>query len=219
MKFSLTNYTVQYPTQTQPLLEKFSFECEASGLYLIHGANGAGKSTLFATIQGQSLCATTAGTIVIQDQEYDLASDVYKKYAQHAVGLVPQKYDELLAPQYSVRENLAIALFPSIPSVLQQMESVAISDVISSITIPFDIPVECLSGGQRQITAIMMALQKPRKMLLLDEPTATLDPANTSLVMNFLVQLSKKTEIVILMICHDHDLQKYTQHKPIIVGK
>ena len=64
-----------------------------------------------------------------------------------------------------------------------------------------------------------MALQKNREILLLDEPTATLDPVNTELVMNFLVKLYEKIKILILMICHDTDLQKYTPNKVIVVGE
>lgn len=217
MKLSLTQYTVQYEHQSKKLLQNFSFECLSSGLYLLHGVNGAGKSTLFASLQGYSLPAKITGTMHVDGQSSDITSGTYKNYAHKNVGMVPQKYDELLAPQFSVRENLAIALFSQFPSVISSLPSTYIPSIIEEIGIPLDTPVEQLSGGQRQIIAIMMALQKSRSILLLDEPTATLDPANTALVMNFLVRLYKETGILILMICHDLDLQEYTEHKPIVV--
>ena len=217
MKLSVKNYTVQYYNQSRALLQNFSFECPVSGLYLIQGANGAGKSTLFASLQGSLLPAHVTGKLVSDGQALDIMSEGYKSYAHTHVGLVPQKYDEMLAPQYTVRENLAIALFPHIPSPIKQLSAIQIPAILAEINVPLDISVESLSGGQRQITAIMMALQKKKNILLLDEPTATLDPANTALVMNFLVRLCKETGILILMICHDHELQKYTEHTPIIV--
>ena len=219
MKISLTNYTVRYHHQARPLLHNFSCEYTSPGLYLIHGANGTGKSTLFTCLQGYSLPATVTGTIHIDGKKFDITSDEYKNFAQQYVGLVPQKYDELLAPQFSVRENLALALFPKIPSMAASLPIITIPEMLSRSGIPLDVPVESLSGGQRQITAIMMALQKKKDILLLDEPTATLDPSNTALVMNFLIRLYKETGIVIIMICHNSELQKYTEHTPIIVGK
>ncbi len=217
MKLSITNYTVQYTTSPKSLLQNFSLECPTSGLYLIYGANGAGKSTLFASIQGSQLSADVTGAITYGDRMFDLSQKEYRAYAQKYVGLVPQKYDEMLVPQYSVRENLGLALLPQFPSMIYSPLQSKIPQILLEIGVPLDTPVEQLSGGQRQITAIMMALQKCKKILLLDEPTATLDPANTALVMNFLVRLHHETGIVILMICHDLDLSSYTPYEPIVV--
>lgn len=217
MKLSIINYTVQYTNSSKLLLQNFSFECPTSGLYLIHGANGAGKSTLFASIQGVQFSAHVTGIITYDDHSFDMSKKEYLVYAQKYVGLVPQKYDELLAPQFSVRENLKIALMQVIPSCFEKAPESKIPQILLEIGIPLDIPVEELSGGQRQITAIMMALQKCKKILLLDEPTATLDPANTALVMSFLVRLHQETGIIILMICHDPELSSYTENQAIVL--
>lgn len=217
MKLSLTNYTVTYHHQEVSLLSNFSFSCPEAGLYLIHGANGAGKSTLFSSLCGYDLPARIKGTIKYENDMFEIGTHEYRKYAQKHIALVPQKYDELLSPGHTVKENLAMALFPLYPSILHSFPFKDIPDILKEIGLPLDIPVERMSGGQRQITAIMMALQKNKKILLLDEPTATLDPDNTALVMNFLVRLYKEKEILILMICHDPDLQAYTEHAPVII--
>jgi ABC-type lipoprotein export system ATPase subunit len=64
-----------------------------------------------------------------------------------------------------------------------------------------------LSGGQRQILAILMALQKSASILLLDEPTAALDDKNSSMVMSFLNELlATDKNLTVLIICHDKEL-------------
>lgn len=219
MKLILTNYSVQYNTQSQPLIKSLSFSCNESGLYFVHGPNGSGKSTLFKTLSGDVLPATVHGMLTHNDKQFTLSSEKYRTYAHKTVAVVPQKYDELLAPQYTVKENLSLALVPHYPSAFIQPPISVIPHLLQEIKIPLDTPVEMLSGGQRQITAIMMALQKSKKILLLDEPTATLDPANTALVMEFLVRLYKEAGILIIMICHDHELKKYSKHKPITIGE
>ena len=52
----------------------------------------------------------------------------------------------------------------------------------------------------------MMALVKPTRVLLLDEPTAALDEQNTNMVMEFLAELVRSTGLIVLMICHDKEL-------------
>ena len=64
-----------------------------------------------------------------------------------------------------------------------------------------------LSGGQRQILALMMKLQGNPGLLLLDEPTAALDEENAGLVFDFL----KGLPLTVLAVCHDEELvERYT---------
>lgn len=66
-------------------------------------------------------------------------------------------------------------------------------------------PVHLLSGGQRQILALLMVLQTPIDYLLLDEPTATLDEENAEMVFEFLQGLTQEG-LTIFVVCHDKDL-------------
>ena len=86
----------------------------------------------------------------------------------------------------------------------------------------YDKPVSLLSGGQRQILAIMMAIQKECGLLLLDEPTSALDSQNSETVMQFIKDLVAQTGITVLIICHDSDLvQRYASDGfyEIVVGE
>jgi ABC-type uncharacterized transport system ATPase component len=66
-----------------------------------------------------------------------------------------------------------------------------------------------LSGGQRQIVAFIMIVHKPPKILLLDEPTAALDPASSTTLLSFAKNYARQHQIPILLITHDPLIAKY----------
>ena len=65
------------------------------------------------------------------------------------------------------------------------------------------------SGGQRQILSLMMVLQREFDVLLLDEPTATLDEQNARMVFDFLHTLAE-AQITLLVVCHDPELLEHS---------
>jgi len=119
----------------------------------------------------------------------------------------------MLAPHLNVKENLAYAQIHTTPSFFKFLPSVELPELLQTFAISENTPVGKLSGGQRQIIAITMALQKDTKLLLLDEPTATLDPENSALVMKFLTKLITKQNITIVIICHDPSLYHYSDQE------
>jgi ABC-type lipoprotein export system ATPase subunit len=72
--------------------------------------------------------------------------------------------------------------------------------------LPLDKPVYQLSGGQKQLLAILMLLQKPTELLLLDEPTAALDPQRSTQLMQFLKTVAHERDIPVVMISHDQEI-------------
>jgi len=78
-------------------------------------------------------------------------------------------------------------------------------DFLEKFHIDVSKPASKLSGGQRQILALLMVLQKERSVLLLDEPTATLDEQNATLVFEFLMTLTLQN-VTLLVVCHDREL-------------
>ena len=63
-----------------------------------------------------------------------------------------------------------------------------------------------LSGGQRQLLAFLMATMEPPKLLLLDEPTAALDPQSATALLTFAVKFIKKHQLTTVLITHDPQL-------------
>ena len=120
--------------------------------------------------------------------------------------MVQQKFDTMLADRFSFIENLRMGSCGRYPSLCLLPKNAMMPQLLERFSINYDTPVHLLSGGQRQILAILMALQKPTKLLLLDEPTAALDNANAAMVMNFLKELVASLDLTVMIICHDKEL-------------
>lgn len=135
----------------------------------IVGPNGAGKSTLLKTVAG--LIRPKAGTIRLEGQE--LTGLPPRAIAAKGVAFVPQEAN--IFPSLSVRENLEMGGY------LEPRARVAAR--IEALFARFPVlaekrrrPARTLSGGQRQILAMAMALMVEPRLLLLDEPSAGLSP-------------------------------------------
>lgn len=135
----------------------------------IVGPNGAGKSTLLKTVAG--LIRPKAGTIRLEGQE--LTGLPPRAIAAKGVAFVPQEAN--IFPSLSVRENLEMGGY------LEPRARVAarIEELFARFPVLAEKrrrPARTLSGGQRQILAMAMALMVEPRLLLLDEPSAGLSP-------------------------------------------
>jgi ABC-type lipoprotein export system ATPase subunit len=122
------------------------------------------------------------------------------------VHLVDQSVEAMLVGSLTGRENIQCAAIGRLPSLRGPLGRDTQSKYIQEFSLPMNTPADLLSGGQRQILAILMALQKKKNVLLLDEPTASLDEKNSALVMSFLQRLASESSTVILVVCHDRGL-------------
>lgn len=173
----------------------------------IMGRNGIGKSTLLRILQGKIYAGEQIeGSIAFNHQEHNLALSETKQLLHNMSRLVSQNYNNMLALDFTVAENIAAAQLQRYPSFALLPKTCAYQQMLESAGIFLTHPVHQLSGGQRQILAITMAIQKPIKLLLLDEPTAALDETNTQIVMSFLHQLAQIDNITMICISHDPEL-------------
>lgn len=204
----LNRISFQFNAQTSSFFKDLLVSFSPGAVHFIQGQNGVGKSTFFRLLQGKvDRGEIASGSIVLNDTIYDLASTQALALGQR-IKFVQQKFDLMLADQFSFEENLRCAALPEYPTLASLPQHMPLPPFIARFGINPKQQVRSLSGGQRQILAILMALQKPTQILLLDEPTAALDHKNSHMVMEFLQELVTTTGITVLIICHNPELVK-----------
>jgi sulfonate transport system ATP-binding protein len=144
-------------------LERFSAEIRLGEIVAIIGGSGCGKSTLLRAIAG--LDRATSGTVTLDDIVIS---------APHAkIGIIFQ--EPRLLPWLSVADNIGFGLSELPANVRREKVARALARV--GLTDKADAWPRELSGGQAQRVAIARALAVDPPLLLMDEPTASLDPA------------------------------------------
>ncbi len=164
------------------------------------GPNGSGKTTLFKVITG--LIKPFRGEVRVEGRPFEeyTKEEIYRK-----VGFVFQDpNDQLFAP--TVGEDVA---FGPVNLGLSRSEvELRVKDSLDKVGIPnlANKPIHYLSYGQKKRAAIAGVLAMKPDLMILDEPTAGLDPAGVREIMRLLVKLNREEGITILMATHDVDL-------------
>lgn len=204
----INELSFKFNKNAQPFFSSLSFEITPSKLNFLQGKNGSGKSTLFRILQGLIESDEVAqGTLTIDQTTYPIDQPHERARYGNLVRLVQQDFDTMLADQLNFTQNLALASMQRYPP-LDTVNKVTLPAIVDHFGIDITKTVHFLSGGQRQMLAILMVLQKPTRILLLDEPTAALDEKNSHLVMRFLHELATTNNITVLIITHDKELVK-----------
>jgi len=167
-------------------------DCE---IVTLLGHNGAGKSTLLKAIVGQ--IATTSGEVIFKGEP--LARRTPGAAAKAGVRYVPQEAN--VFPNISVIDNLKIgayALDPDAETLTNKLEGVyALFPVMRERQKAM---ARVLSGGQRQMLAISMALMTSPTLLLLDEPSSGLSPVNTQRVFDSIARMRDEFGTTVLLV-------------------
>ena len=177
-----------------------AFSAPSPGVTVLFGRSGAGKSTLVALLSG--LVTPERGRIVFESTVLlDTAANVAVAAEDRAVGCVFQ--DGRLFPHLNVRHNLEYGLrrirgrrapitFDAIVALL------GLADLLAR-------RIRELSGGERQRVALGRALLAQPRLLLLDEPLASLDAERRDEVLPYLERLRDQLGIPIVYVSHDFD--------------
>jgi branched-chain amino acid transport system ATP-binding protein len=173
--------------------------------HVIIGPNGAGKSSLIHQITGQ--LRPTSGRVVFDG--HDITASTPEAICQLGIGRTFQKNN--LFRSLSVRENVRLAVqakmggwYEALRNVSVRKEQLARADEIlaqSRLTDDNSRPVSSLSYGEQRQLEIALALAAEPKMLLLDEPTSGMSPAETDRMIDLVRSLPKS--LAVLMIEHD----------------
>lgn len=182
-----------YYEEKHKILDHVSLSFSSHGLVMIEGESGSGKSTLLSLLHHEK--EVKEGDILFFHQSLKEMNEQEKMdYRLFSCGVVYQDYG--LFSHLSIEENLKMFMFvvnknEDIPTLLKKV----------GLSIDPKTSVDVLSGGEKQRVAIARSMILTSPILLLDEPTSSLDDKNAFEIMDLLKELSKKS--LIMIVTHD----------------
>jgi len=186
-------------------LNKVSLTINENDFLILLGSNGSGKSTLLNAIAGSFLL--DAGEINIDRvgvtnlEEYKRAKYVSRIFQNPMQGTIPE---------LSILENFRLAALRTKTKVLKIGADKVFEDLVKSKIETLNMGlenkvnqnIELLSGGQRQALTLLMSVMDSTKVLLLDEPTAALDPRSSEMVMQTAQTIITNNKLTTILVTH-----------------
>ena len=171
------------------------------------GPSGAGKSTLIRCVN--RLVEPTSGQILLNDLPINKLSQAQLRRARRSMGMIFQEY--ALVERLSVMENVLsgrlgyVGFWRSYTRKFPQSDIDAAFDLLERVGLAdmVDKRADELSGGQRQRVGICRALIQHPELLLVDEPTASLDPKTSRQIMRLICELCKERGLSAIINIHD----------------
>ena len=199
----------------QKALDDVSLNLRDSEFVAVLGPSGSGKTTLLNIIGG--LDRYDSGDLIIngistkkyKDRDWD-------SYRNHTIGFVFQSYN--LIPHQTVLSNVELAL--TISGISRTERRKRAKEALEKVGLGEQIhkkPSQ-MSGGQMQRVAIARALVNKPAILLCDEPTGNLDPANSNEIMKILDQVNKQGTTV-LVVTHNMEIVQQMKKRTITMSE
>jgi len=189
---------LQYQYPGGPLLAFADVAVPQGGVLLVSGPSGCGKSTWLALVAG--LMAPTAGTLVVAEQALTaLRGAAADAWRARSIGFLPQTLH--LSAALSVQRNLALAQWAA----GQPQDDGAITRALKALGVA-DLAQRRpgqLSGGQAQRVALARAVLMRPRVLLADEPTASLDDHNAADAVQLLWTTAQSLGATLVIATHD----------------
>ncbi len=186
-------------------LKNISLTINKGDFITVIGSNGAGKSTLYNIIAGSlqptSGSITLDGNDITREPEYKRAHYIGRIFQNPLLGTAGKMSleDNMVICEKKGYKGLKISLNRKKREQFRQQLAVLGMGLEDRLTDN----VEQFSGGQRQALTLLMAVMSHPSLLLLDEHTAALDPANAEVVMNLTRRFAEEYNLTVMMITHN----------------
>lgn len=198
-----------YPNGTQAL-RGVNFQVEEGEFLAVIGLSGSGKSTLLRCIN--RLIEPTSGQILWNDLDITAAKGKDIRLIRRQIGMIFQQFN--LVKRSSVSINVLsgrLGYVPTLPSLFHRFSKSDFDLATSNLEMvgledKAHVRADSLSGGQQQRVGIARALMQEPKIILADEPVASLDPVLAHSILKYLEQLNKERGITVLCSLHFLDL-------------
>lgn len=171
------------------------------------GPSGAGKSTLIRCIN--RLVEPTGGTVTLNDLDITRLRAADLRKARRRIGMIFQEY--ALIERLTVMENVLSGRLGYVPFWRSFTRRFPPADIAQAfrlldrvgLSAHADKRADALSGGQRQRVGIARALEQDPELLLIDEPTASLDPKTSRQIMRLIVEICRENGLPAIINIHD----------------
>ncbi len=201
-------------------LKGVNFEIKDGEFLVIIGLSGSGKSTLVRCVN--RLLEPTSGSISFMGKDITHIKGKELREVRKQIGMVFQQFN--LIKRRSVLTNVITGKLGSISTIDSIMEN--FSDELKAeameclkivgIEDKADVRADALSGGQQQRVAIARSLMQNPKLLIADEPVASLDPATSNSVMQYFEKINK--ELGTTIICNLHFLSLVRRYASRVIA-
>lgn len=206
MLLTIGGLTKRYPTGDLAL-RGIDLAVPRGQVMALIGPSGAGKSTLIRCVN--RLVEPTAGSVRLEETEITALRPAALRHARRRMGMIFQEY--ALIERLTVMENVLsgrlgyVGFWPSwfrrfprkdLETAFRLLHRVGLDHMV-------DKRADALSGGQRQRVGIVRALMQAPQLLLVDEPTASLDPKTSRQIMRLIVELCEEHGLAAIINIHD----------------
>ncbi len=222
MLLSIKNVSKKYNNGTNAL-KNISFDVEKGEFISIIGPSGSGKSTLLRSIN--KMIDISQGSILFEDKNIENLKKTEIEIVRREIGMIFQSYN--LVERLTVIENVLhgrlgyksiIAAILGIYSEEEKKEAFSFLERVNMTKYAYQKCSE-LSGGQKQRVGIARAIMQKPKLLLCDEPIASLDPKTAENIMDYLKKIVTELKITCIVNLHQVDIAKKYSDRIIALNK
>lgn len=186
---------------TQPVLKDITLSIRKGEIVLITGPSGSGKTTFLTIIGG--LRQAFHGSVKVLDQQFVNSSEQVKVKARQQIGYIFQQHN--LLKSLTALQNVSMTLEMN-NTLTEQQRLERSAQMLTAVGLGDRLHYKPgqLSGGQLQRVSIARALVGQPKIVLADEPTASLDKQSGYEAVSVLKQLAQESQTTILLVTHDY---------------